>query len=108
MDLMHVLDANWWQIFVKIRWPTALPFLFAAFKISAPSAVLGATIGEWIGSQTGLGFRVLAAMFNFDALLLWATMLVTALAALAAFALFAVLENLTTGRWANESVERTA
>ncbi|MHB8620196.1 MAG: ABC transporter permease, partial [Chloroflexota bacterium] len=99
MELMHVLDASWRQTFAKVRWPAALPYLFAAFKIGAPSAVLGATIGEWMGSQTGLGYRVLSAMFNFDARLLWATMLVSALAALAGFALFSLLEQITTGRW---------
>ncbi len=98
-ELMHVLDASWWQVFAKLRWPSALPYLFAAFKIGAPSAVLGAIIGEWIGSQTGIGYRILTAMFNFDVNLLWATMVVSALAALAGFTLFAVLERLTIGRW---------
>ncbi|MBO0702200.1 MAG: ABC transporter permease [Candidatus Dormibacteraeota bacterium] len=101
MDLLYVLDARWWQVVRKVRWPTALPYLFAAFKIGAPSAVLGATIGEWIGSQTGLGYRILSAMFNFDPALLWATMVVSALAALAGFLLFEILERLTVGRWAS-------
>ena len=100
MDLLYVLDASWWQVMAKVRWPTALPYLFAAFKIGAPSAVLGATIGEWIGSQTGLGFRILSAMFNFDPDLLWATMVVSALAALAGFLLFEFVERLTISHWA--------
>jgi NitT/TauT family transport system permease protein len=103
INLLRVLDASWWQVLTKVRWPTALPYLFAAFKIGAPSAVLGATIGEWIGSQTGLGYRILSAMFNFDPDLLWATMVVSALAALAGFVLFDVLERLTVGRWAVEA-----
>lgn len=101
--LLRVLDASWWQVLTKVRWPTALPYLLTAFKVGAPSAVLGATIGEWIGSQTGLGYRILSAMFNFDPDLLWATMVVSALAALAGFLLFDLLERLTVGRWVAEA-----
>ncbi len=103
LEYMRVLDASWWQTLRIIRWPTALPYLYAALKIGAPSAVLGATIGEWIGSQTGLGYRILAAMFNFDPPMLWATMVVCAAVALAGFGVFALLERITIGRWADTS-----
>ncbi len=106
LEYMRVLDASWWQTLRIIRWPTALPYLFAALKIGAPSAVLGATVGEWIGSQTGLGYQILAAMFSFDPPMLWATMVVCAAVALAGFGLFAQLERVTIGRWANTSGTR--
>ncbi|MBI4786465.1 MAG: ABC transporter permease [Chloroflexi bacterium] len=99
LDMMHVLGASWIQTLVKLRLPMSLPYLFAAFKISAPAAVLGATVGEWIGSKTGIGYLILTSMFNFDVLMLWATMLVSALVALSGFLLFAVLERVTVGRW---------
>ena len=103
LEYMRVLDASWWQTLRIVRWPTALPYLFAALKIGAPSAVLGATIGEWIGSQTGLGYQILAAMFSFDPPMLWATMVLCAAVALAGFGLFALLERVTVGRWADTS-----
>lgn len=103
LELLRALDASWWKTLRTVRWPTALPFLFAALKIGAPSAVLGATVGEWIGSQTGLGYRILAAMFSFDPPMLWATMVVSAAVALSGFGLFALLEHLTIGRWAKLS-----
>ena len=99
LDMMHVLNASWTQTFIKLRLPMSLPYLFAAFKISAPAAVLGATVGEWIGSKTGIGYLILTAMFSFDVLMLWATMLVSALVALSGFAFFAALERVTVGRW---------
>ncbi len=101
LEYMQVLDASWWQTLRIVRWPTALPYLYAALKIGAPSAVLGATIGEWIGSQTGLGYQILSAMFNFDPPMLWATMVVCAAVALAGFGLFALLEHVTVGSWAD-------
>lgn len=100
LDMLHVLDASWTQTFIKLRLPMSLPYLFAAFKISAPAAVLGATVGEWIGSRSGIGSVILSSMFNYDVLMLWATMLVSALIALSGFLLFAVLERATVGRWA--------
>ena len=99
LEMMHVLGASWIQTLVKLRFPMSLPYLFAAFKISAPAAVLGATVGEWIGSKTGIGYLILTSMFNFDVLMLWATMLVSALVALSGFLFFAVLERVTVGRW---------
>jgi len=106
LEYLRVLDASWWQTMRIVRWPSALPYFFAALKIGTPSAVLGATIGEWIGSQTGLGYRILAAMFNFDPPMLWATMVLCAAVALAGFGFFAVLERLTVGRWADVSGTR--
>lgn len=99
LDMMHVLNASWTQIFIKLRLPMSLPYLFAAFKISAPAAVLGATVGEWIGSKTGIGYLILTSMFSFDVLMLWATMLVSALVALSGFLVFVALERVTVGRW---------
>ncbi len=103
LDMMYVLNASWAQTFIKLRLPMSLPYLFAAFKISAPAAVLGATVGEWIGSKTGIGYLILTSMFSFDVLMLWATMLVSALVALSGFLFFVALERVTVGRW-SESV----
>jgi NitT/TauT family transport system permease protein len=100
LDMMHVLNASWTQTFVMLRLPMSLPYLFAAIKISAPAAVLGAIIGEWIGSRSGIGALILSSMFNFDVLMLWATMLVSALIALSGFLLFVGLERVTVGSWA--------
>lgn len=104
LDMLRVLDAHWVQVFVKVRLPMALPYLFAAFKISAPAAVLGATVGEWIGSKTGIGYLILTSMFNFDVLMLWATMLVSAMLALSGFLLFAFLERITVGKWSEPEI----
>jgi NitT/TauT family transport system permease protein len=99
LEFMHVLNATWWQTVVKVRFQMALPYLFAGFKISAPAAVLGATIGEWIGSRTGIGYLILTSMFEFNVLMLWSTMVVSAAVAISGFLLFAGLERLIVGRW---------
>src|SRR5712691_8804287 len=56
LELMYSLSANRWQVLWRLRWPSALPFLFSALKISAAGAVLGAVVAEWIGSDLGIGY----------------------------------------------------
>jgi NitT/TauT family transport system permease protein len=75
MELMHVLSASKREIFVKLRLPTSVPYLFSALKIAASMSVVGAIVGEWIGSQEGIGALIIQATYNFDSALLYATVL---------------------------------
>jgi NitT/TauT family transport system permease protein len=75
MELMHVLSASRREIFFKLRVPTSLPFLFSALKIATSTATVGAIVGEWIGSQIGIGALIIQATYNFDSALLYATVL---------------------------------
>jgi NitT/TauT family transport system permease protein len=94
LDLMHTISASPWQIFVKVRWPASLPYLFSALKIAATSCVLGAVVAEWIGSDRGLGYLVVAATFEFKVARLWATVAATSLLALLAFLAVVLAERL--------------
>ncbi|WP_455383472.1 ABC transporter permease [Salinispira pacifica] len=49
------------DVFFKVRLPSALPTFFAGFKLAAISATVGAVIGEFIGSDAGLGYIILTA-----------------------------------------------
>jgi NitT/TauT family transport system permease protein len=59
MDLIRSLSANTLQTFVKIRFPTAMPHIFVGLKIAITFAVIGAVIGEFVGSEDGLGYLIL-------------------------------------------------
>ncbi|HKO00879.1 MAG TPA: ABC transporter permease, partial [Thermoanaerobaculia bacterium] len=50
MELMRVLSASKPEIFFKLRLYNSLPYLFSALKIAASTSVIGAVVGEWIGS----------------------------------------------------------
>ena len=65
-DVLDVLDASPLQEALLLRFPAALPQLFAAFKVSATLALLGAVIAEWIGGSRGLGRAILLANTNLD------------------------------------------
>jgi NitT/TauT family transport system permease protein len=73
LELMHILSASKWEIFIRLRLQTSVPYLFAALKIAASAAVVGAIVGEWIGSQVGIGALIIQATYNFDSALLYAT-----------------------------------
>jgi NitT/TauT family transport system permease protein len=55
LDLGQVFGAPKWRVFVKIRLPGALPYIFGALKVTATTCVVGAIVGEFIASQKGLG-----------------------------------------------------
>lgn len=97
VELMESYAAREWAIFWKLRVPSALPYLFAAFKVSATACVVGAVIGELPSSiQDGLG----GAIINFNQYYvlnpenLWATNLIAALLGIAFFLVIVLVEKL--------------
>ena len=96
LDLMRALDATPWQTFVRVRLPASLPYLITALKLGAPAAVLGATVGEWLGTA-GIGYLLFSSMVNFQIELLWATMVIATAVALAGYLLFVSFERVFLG-----------
>ncbi len=93
LDLMRVLSANQAEVLWKIRLQSSLPFLFAALKIASTTSVIGAIVGEWIGSNYGLGSLIIEATYNFRAPLLYATVILGAGMAVAAFTVTTIVER---------------
>ncbi|WP_238366709.1 ABC transporter permease [Mesobacterium pallidum] len=58
VNLARVYSMNRWTIFRKIEVPSSLPNLFAGLRIGATLAVIGVTVGELVGGNTGLGFLI--------------------------------------------------
>ena len=76
MELMRVLSASKTEVFFKLRLYNSLPYLFSALKISASTSVIGAIVGEWIGSTVGIGALIIQATYDFNSALLYATVIV--------------------------------
>ena len=101
LDLMRSYAAGWWPILWKLRVPASLPYLFTAFKVAAPAAVVGAIIGELPSSiQDGLA----GAILNFNQYYvtsppsLWAVNIIAALLGITFFAVVALAERLVVHR----------
>ena len=94
MELMRVLSASKREVFFKLRLPHSLPYLFSALKIAASTAVIGAIVGEWIGSTLGIGALIIQATYAFDSALLYATVIVGSCFSMSFFLLISLIERL--------------
>lgn len=66
IELLRSLSATPWQIFWKVKFPSALPFIFAGLDIAAVFAIVGAIVGEFVGAQLGLGVQILSMNAQMD------------------------------------------
>lgn len=98
MELMRVLSASPREIFFKLRLLNSLPYLFSALKIAASTAVIGAIVGEWIGSTVGIGALIIQSTYNFDTALLYATVAVGSTFSVLFFLAISLIERLVV-RW---------
>lgn len=89
LELAHSLRASPWQIFSKVQFPAALPYVLTGAKVAVTLAVIGAVIGEFVGSSEGLGHLLLTATSQINTPLAFAALF--ALAALGILAYLAVV-----------------
>jgi len=93
-DLMHTYAASYGQSLMKLRLPTALPFIFNGLKICTTLALIGAIVAEFFGSPTvGMGFRIKIEMGRLAMDMVWAEIAVAALAGSGVYGLVALIER---------------
>ncbi|WP_081991464.1 ABC transporter permease [Inquilinus limosus] len=96
-DLMRSYAAGYWQTLWKLRLPGALPFIFNALKLNATLALIGAIVAEFFGTPIyGMGFRISTEVARLNVDMVWATILVAAVAGSASYGLLALVERATT------------
>jgi NitT/TauT family transport system permease protein len=66
IDLLRSLSATRWKIFWKVKFPSALPYVFAGLDMATVFSVVGAIVGEFVGAQRGLGVQILQMNFAMD------------------------------------------
>lgn len=76
LDLAKVMNATKIRTFLHIRIPAALPNLATGLRVATAAAPIGAIIGEWVGSSSGLGFLMLNANARMQIDLMFAVLLV--------------------------------
>ena len=75
LDLMHTYNASSSQIFWKLRWPGAMPYLFASLKVGVAASLVGAIVGELpTGAVAGLGARLLAGSYYSQTVQIWSAL----------------------------------
>jgi NitT/TauT family transport system permease protein len=94
VQYMNSLGANWREIFLKISLPWALPYIFASFRISIGLAVVGAVVGEFISSDSGLGYVISYANASLDTDIMFAGLLVLSALGVALFLVIVLIERM--------------
>ncbi|NIY71389.1 ABC transporter permease [Marivivens donghaensis] len=93
-DLMHTYAAGYFQTLIKLRLPAAMPFVFNGLKIATTLALIGAIVAEFFGSPVlGMGFRISTSVGQLALDMVWAEIVVAALAGSAFYGLIALIER---------------
>jgi NitT/TauT family transport system permease protein len=94
LDLVRSLKGSRWQLFAKIQLPGALPYIFSGMKVAAILAVAGAIVGEFLGSDKGLGYLMLQVQVTLDTPAMFMAVLIITLLGMLLYALVLALERL--------------
>jgi NitT/TauT family transport system permease protein len=92
VELARSLRASRWQVFAKVQFPAALPFVVTGAKVAVTLAVIGAVIGEFVGSSEGLGFLLLSATSQINTPLAFAALFALAALGILAYLLVVAIE----------------
>jgi ABC-type nitrate/sulfonate/bicarbonate transport system permease component len=97
LDLVRAYGGGRWKQLSKVRLMSAIPSTFAALKVAAPAALLGAILGEYLGNLSrGLGVAMTVSQQQLDAARTWALALIAGLVAAAAYGLTALFARVAT------------
>jgi NitT/TauT family transport system permease protein len=94
LELARSLRASPIQVFAKVQFPAALPFIFSGAKVAVTLAVIGAVIGEFVGSTSGLGNLLLTANSQLDSALAWAALVWLSILGILLFGAVALAQRL--------------
>jgi NitT/TauT family transport system permease protein len=94
IDLVRTLRATRWQVFTKIRFPNAVPYIFAGLKLNATMSVTGAIVGEFVASELGLGALIISAGVTLETQTIFASLMLISLLGLALYGLVVLAEQL--------------
>jgi NitT/TauT family transport system permease protein len=92
-DLMHSLKASRSQMLRYLEIPSALPVLLGGLRIGATLSVIGAVVGEFVGSDRGLGFLISVGRGQYDTALVFAAIFTLIAMALGLYGAVVLVEN---------------
>lgn len=93
LDLVRYLNASKLQIFLKIRIPNSLPYIFSGLKVSATMTVVGVIVGEFVASSQGLGFLIKDSQAMMNTPPMFASLLIISAIGLGLFAFIGFFER---------------
>ena len=88
------LMASRLQIFMQVKFPFALPFIFSGLRLGVTFGIIGVILGEFVSAERGIGYLIMFAAENFETALLLSSIILLLGIGIALFAALLVLEAL--------------
>jgi NitT/TauT family transport system permease protein len=104
LEMLQGMRANRAQILLKARFPSALPFIFSAMRVSITLSVTGAVVAEFVGANEGLGYLITVSTSNMQTDLTFAAIFGLALIGGALFSLIRLAERLVAASQGNVGI----
>lgn len=95
LDMIRTLKASTYQTFSKIRIPSAMPHFFSGTKVAVTLAVIGAVVGEFVGSEEGLGYLILASGAQLNTAMVFVCLIILSVMGALLFEAIQVLQRIT-------------
>ena len=94
VDLARAMQGSRFQVFCAVNLPHAMPAIFSGLKVSVTLAVVGAVVGEFVGSNSGIGFLLQRSIGNFELNTMFAALVILALLGVVLFWIVDRIEKL--------------
>lgn len=103
LSYFQLNHASRWQVLLRLRIPSALPYFFGALRISSGLSLIGAVVAEFVagtgGNDTGLAYQILQAGYQLNIPLMFAALLLISLAGIVLFAVMSWLSRRVLSAW---------
>src|SRR5262245_45616533 len=93
LELVRSLKASRWQVFTKIRFPNAVPYIFTGLKLNASMSVIGAIVGEFVASERGLGALIISSGVTLETPPIFASLILISVLGLVLYGIVAAVER---------------
>lgn len=93
LNMVRILRASTFQTFLKIRIPSAMPFFFSGTKIAVTFAVIGSVVGEFVGSDDGLGYLIMVSGSQMNTAMVFVSLIILSFIGMILFAVVEVLQR---------------
>ena len=93
LEVARSFNANQRQLFLKVRFPAALPFIVAGLRLGVARGLVGVVVAEIFGAKAGLGYRIVISGNSFDTAGLFAGILLFAVAGVISVELLKLMER---------------
>jgi NitT/TauT family transport system permease protein len=94
IDLARAMQGSRFQVFCAVNLPHAMPAIFSGLKVSVTLAVVGAVVGEFVGSNSGIGYVMQRSIGTFDLPTMFAALVILALLGVILFWVVDCIERL--------------